>query len=782
MRRPAVFGALAFAAALLAGVVLPGCGSKAPRGLVLVTIDTCRADRLSCYHGTASTPTLDALAGRGALFEQVTAPVPLTAPSHCTVMTGLYPDRHTVRDNGAARLPQSAETIAEILRDAGWRTAAFVSAFPLARKFGVDQGFDTFDDEFARPAAGGSGDEQSGDVARRLFYDERTAEETVDRALPWLREAARGGEPFFVWIHFFDPHASYRPPARFLRAPGADPYDGEISYVDEQIGRVLGELAGLSDRLTVAVTADHGESLGEHEEGTHGLFVYESTLRVPWIVAGPGVPAGSRVPAPVSLVDVTPTLLDLLSLDAPNGLDGESRVYLLDDGGADGADAAATVVHGECLYPWIHYDWAPLRTVRRGRWKLIDAPTPELYDLAADPGETTNVVAEHPDVARDLREEIALHAGRGGELPPEDLHVDEATIERLERLGYVGSRGGDTPADAAIPWGGGHRDPKEMVGFFNRLQEIPTLMLQGRYDDARRALDELRALDPGNANVLVKMALLYRVQEEWEEAAHWCREILKLDPDDHDTRRNLATALERTGDVAGAIDAYREIVSRDPARVEAWKGLGVICAENDRHEEARLAFEEAVARAPDDAAAHASFGAALERAGFPAEAVARFDRALELDPTLPAAVNGKALVFSHTGRPREAARLLRAALPALEDDVDTRNNLAWILANDRIDPAEAWTHAQRARELSPDDPAVLDTFGWAAILSGHAAEAVEPLEKAWQLTRDAEVRAHLGIALAESGRATEGKAHVRAAVAERPALADVPEVARWNRR
>lgn len=767
-------------AALAAALAGAGCGSQPPRALILVTIDTCRADRLGCYHGSASTPHLDALAGRGVLFEQVTAPVPLTAPSHCSVITGLYPDRHTVRDNGASRLPSSADTVAEILRDAGFRTAAFVSAFPLARRFGADQGFDTYDDMFARPAGSGAGDEQSEDVASRLFYDERTAEETVDRALPWLREAVKGREPFFLWLHFFDPHASYRPPARFLRGPGADPYDGEISFVDEQIGRVLEAAAELSGRLTVAVTADHGESLQQHEEATHGLFVYESTLRVPWIVAGPGVEAGVRVGEPVSLVDVTPTLLDLLAMAPPNGLDGVSRAERLR--GAPAADDTDAPVFAECLYPWIHYDWAPLRSVRSGRWKFVDAPTPELYDLADDPGETTNVIADHADVARALRDEIALHAGRGGELPPEDLHVDEATIERLERLGYVGSRPGGERADAEIPWGGGGRDPKEMVGFFNRLQEIPTIMLQGRYEEARRALDELRVLDPGNANVLVKMALLYRVQEKWDEAAHWCREILKIDPGDEDTRRNLATALEKVGDVEGALAAYREIVAHDPSRVDVWKSLGALCAENDRHEEARIAFEEAIARAPEDAAAFASFGAALERAGFPSEAIARFDRALQLDPAMSAAVNGKALVLSHTGRPREAARLLREALPALADDVDTLNNLAWILANDRIDPAEAWKHAQRARELSPDDPAVLDTFGWSAILSGHPAEAVDPLDKAWRVTQDAEVRAHLGIALSESGRATEGTAHVRAAVAERPALAEVPEVARWNRR
>lgn len=760
---------------LLAAAV-PGCARKSPRGLVLITIDTCRADRLGCYGADRpATPALDGLALRGSLFEHVSAPVPLTLPSHCSVMTGLYPDRHTVRDNGAARLPESADTLAEILRDTGWSTAAFVSAFPLEHRFGVEQGFDLYDDDFSRPAAGTGMGERTDEVASRLFYDERRATDVTDRALPWLREAARGSRPFFAWIHFFDPHAAYQAPARFASIYGADSYEAEVAYVDEQIGRVLAELRDLHDRVQVVVTADHGESLGQHEEATHGLFVYESTLRVPWILAGPGIPQGKRVATPVSLVDVTPTLLDLLDLPALADPDGESLLPLLTGGG----DAPPTV-HAECLYPRIHYRWAALRSVRKGNWKYIDAPTPELYDLAEDPDELVNLAAGRPDLTEELRSEIRLHAARGEPLAAETLEVDDATVERLEHLGYVGTVRRGTAVDGDDPFGAGGRDPKEMVGFFNRLQEIPTLMLAGRYDEAGRRLDELHAIDPGNANVLVKLALLRRVEEKWDEAAHWCREVLRIDPTDNETRLNLGSALVQLGDRKGALDAYAEVVSRDPRHAEAWERMAGLYADEGRHDDARLAYETAVSLTPDDPDVQVSFAQALEDAGDTTGALVRYGRALELDPGAAAAVNGKALLLSHAGRAREAARVLREALPALHDSLDALNNLAWILANGDIDPRQAYEYAKRARALSPNDPAVADTFGWAAIRAGHPAEAVEPLRAALRDTGDAEVKAHLGIALAESGREEEGKKLVRAALEERPSLADVPEAARWN--
>jgi arylsulfatase A-like enzyme/Flp pilus assembly protein TadD len=749
---------------------------------VLITIDTCRADRIGCYGAeNVHTPTIDDLAERGVTYLDASAPAPLTLPSHCTILTGLYPDRHSVRDNGANALPDDAETLAEILRDEGWRTGGFVSAFPLEAGFGADQGFDAFDDDLSESAVGAAANvpEDAARVAERLFYEERTASSVVDAAIPWLREARRGPAPWFLWVHFFDPHAVYRPPAHLASRYGADSYEGEVAYVDEQLARLLAELGGASDDVTIVVTADHGESLGEHEENTHGLFIYQSSLHVPWVMAGPGIPAGVRVEEPVSLVHVMPTILDLVDVAGPPGLDGASTRALWDGVGGEANEAASAPVHGECLLPRLHYDWAGLRSVRRDRWKLIDAPRPELFDLVADPHETRNVAEEHPDVVNDLRAELRAHASRGGALEAEARELDADALARLESLGYVGAGASTALADDDV-WNPQGRDPKDMVDYFNALQEIPTLLLGDGVAEAERMLDELHAEDPSNRAVLRKLSMLHGMEENWEEARHWCELFLDAEPGNAEVRRNLAFVLNKLGDRDGARREYRQAAADDPDDADTWGLLGSLLSEDGLHAQAILAFERAVGLAPEDAQLRAELARAWADSGDVDRAVAEYDRALALDPERSEAVNGKALLLSHAGRPREAVETLRAAMPALADDLETLNNLAWILANESIDPEEAYRHARAAARLDSEDPAILDTLGWASIRSGRAAEAVPPLTKAWEISGDVEVRLHLGIALAESGRVEEGRAHVREAIRERPELGRVPEAGKWR--
>ncbi len=770
-------------ALLLGWVGLGACSKAPPRGLVLVTIDTCRADRIGCYGArTVYTPTIDGLAEEGVVHLDVSAPAPITLPSHCSILTGLYPDRHTVRDNGANALPDEATTLAEILRDEGWRTGAFVSAFPLDGEFGANQGFDVFDDDLSESSAGpiANAPGEGADVVEHLFYDERVAPQVVDAAVPWLREVRSGSSPFFLWVHFFDPHAVYRPPPHLAARYGSTSYDGEVAYVDEQLGRLFSELEGMRDRLTIVVTADHGESLGEHSETSHGLFVYQSSLRVPWVMAGPGIPGGLRVEEPVSLVQVMPTILDVLDVPMPAGLDGASVRPLWTGIGGDAFEAASPAVHAECLLPRLHYDWAGLRSVRRDRWKLIDAPQPELYDLATDPDETTNVAAQHPEIVLDLRAEMDRHDSRGGELEAVQRELGAEERARLESLGYVGAGASLSTVDEDL-WNPDGRDPKDMAEFFNTLQEIPTILIHERFDEAERLLRELREKDPDNGAVLEKLAMLHWMQEDWPEARRWCEEILRRDPTNVEVRRNLGLALGKLGERDAAREAYRQAIADDPDKADAWGLLGSSFSEDALHTKAIVALERAVELAPDDASLRAELARAWEDSGEVAIALAEYDRALALDAALSQAVNGKALLLSHEGRVREAVAVLRAGLPGLADDLETLNNLAWILVNESIDPEEGWRHARAAEEIDPEDPAVLDTLGWAAIRSNRPAEGIAPLTRAWESTRDAEVRLHLGIALAESGRRDEGIAHVRAAIQERPSLADVPEAARWSR-
>jgi arylsulfatase A-like enzyme/tetratricopeptide (TPR) repeat protein len=771
--------AAALALAAAAGA-LPACSERPAPGLVLVTIDTCRADRIGCYGARAPrTPAIDGLAERGVLFVDASAPAPLTLPSHCSILTGLYPDRHGVRDNGAESLPEEATTLAEILRAQGFRTGAFVSAFPLEKEFGANQGFDEFDDALTASSLGAVAQvPEDSDMAQRLFYEERLAGEVVDAAIPWLREARSGPSPWFLWVHFFDPHAVYRPPAHLAAEYGPASYEGEIAYVDEELVRLLAEID--RDATTVVVTADHGESLGEHAEVSHGLFVYQSSLRVPWVMAGPGIPAGVRVEEPVSLVQVTPTILDLLGVAAPTGLDGASARVLWDAGSPDAREAATGPVHAESLLPRLHYDWAGLRSVRRDRWKLVDAPRPELFDLESDPHETNDVAAQHPDVVRDLAAEIRRHGARGGRLAAERRQLDADAVARLESLGYVGAGSARAPGTIADEWNPDGRDPKDMVDFFNKFQEVPTILMDGRTEEAERVLGELHAEDPGNLAVVEKLALLHAMEENWSESRAWCEKVVAADPDDAQARRNLAFVLARLGEREASREEYGRAIVAEPDNPDAWLRLGALLSEDGFHERGIRALARAVELAPDDARTRAELARAWADSGDVPAALAEYDRALAIEPARSEAVNGKALLLSHEGRAREAVEVLRAALPGLAQDVETLNNLAWILANESIDPEEAYTHARAAERMDPDDPQVLDTLGWAAVRSGRAAEAVGPLTTAWEKTRDAEVRLHLGIALAEAGRGAEGSAHVRAAIEERPQLASVREVAKWR--
>src|SRR5712692_7602395 len=312
-------------AALLALLVVAGCrgeraaGTPATRpNVLLVTIDTLRADHLGCYgHGGAATPTIDALAARGVRFVTAIAHVPLTGPSHASILTGRTPLGHGFRDNGGYVIPAEAKTAAEDFRQAGYRTAAFVSGFPLDRRFGFDRGFDAYDDHLPK-----------GNDPRRTPYVERLADATTDAALRWLGSPVPAGAPasFFLWVHYYDPHAPYEPPAALADRFRAAPYDGEIAFVDAQLARLLRGLEekGALARTVVLVTADHGEALGEHGEDTHGLFVYDATLRVPWIMAGPGLPSGRVAGVVARGIDVLPTLLDYAGLPMPAEIEGRS--------------------------------------------------------------------------------------------------------------------------------------------------------------------------------------------------------------------------------------------------------------------------------------------------------------------------------------------------------------------------------------------------------------------------------------------------------------------------
>ena len=437
---------------LAAALVLPELAGQTsiaaprPRNLLVITLDTMRADRLPAYGFTGvDTPSLDRIAAEGIVFEETYAAAPLTLPSHASMFTGIYPPRLGVRDNAGAPLSTEFTTLAEVLRGRGLRTAAFVASAVLAPRRGIEQGFDVY--------SGGDPTRCSGAPSAR-----RRAGEVVDEAMSWLVRHDR--DPFFAWVHLFDTHRPYDLPAEYKNRH-LDPYLAAIAYEDSQIARVIDylETRGLLASTLIVVAGDHGESLGEHGEESHGIFVYQEALRVPLMVRGPGVSPG-RVPAVARLVDVMPTVLDLFGVST-RGLDGVSLARV-----ATRAGDPPLEVYAESMYP-LRFGWAPLRALRADRFKVIDAPRVELYDLVSDPGEERNVLAEHPTVAAAMLRRLRSFDSRQEPAAAAAAAVDTAVLERIASLGYVGSTAAQPPAAA-----GEQTDPKDRIALFNRITSL----------------------------------------------------------------------------------------------------------------------------------------------------------------------------------------------------------------------------------------------------------------------------------------------------------------------
>ncbi len=471
-------GLLAVGAAAVAVGYAARCRRASAPSLLLVTLDTLRADRVGAYGSPDGlTPHLDALAAGGVLFEEALASAPLTLPSHATILSGLEPPRHGVRNNGTHVFPERLPTLATLLEARGYATGAFVGAYVLAGRFGLGRGFHRYDDAIPIREEGAS-----------VLDSDRRCEEVAGAAISWIREQR---EPFFAWVHFYDPHAPYDPPSPYAERFAGRPYEGEVAYADACLGQVVAAAeARAPGRLVAAALADHGEGRGDHGERTHGFFVYQPTLRIPFLVAGPGVPKGQRRAGIARTVDVLPTLLRLLGLPAPPRLEG---VALL-------SAAAPREAYAETVMPQT-LSWSPLHSLRLGVLKYIEAPRPELYDLDADPGETRNLVEARPREAERLGK--ALRAFRGEDHPwATASSEDRETAERLRALGYISGEPAPTSQGSAL------KDPKDVLDLYRLFEE--SLWAESR-GDREEALDRLRELvkrEPDNLQFRRSLARL----------------------------------------------------------------------------------------------------------------------------------------------------------------------------------------------------------------------------------------------------------------------------------
>ena len=759
--RPSVVGALvALLALMLACGPRPGASPPVER-VVLITIDTLRADHVGSYGADAArTPSLDALAARGVRFARAVSPTPLTLPSHTTLMTGLDPFEHGVRHNSIFRLADDVPTLAERMREAGFATAAFIGAFVLDQRFGLARGFDVYDDEMGYRRASVSD----------FSFAERRGDEVIDAALAWLESAP---ERFFLWAHLFDPHMDYRAPPGFALSVAGGPYAAEVAFADAQVGRLLAAIDARwpSGTTLIAITSDHGEGLGEHGEKTHSYFVYETTQHVPLLIAGPGFPAGHVVEPTVRLSDVAPTLLARAGAAPLEGVSGRDLFPL-----ATGREEAeGRVGYVETLAPQLDLELSPLLGLRTDRYKYIRAPRPELYDLEKDPGELRDLASERPEMLAELDGALEQRIAAGAS---PSLHAlpDAADRARLESLGYVVPEG--LPEAASFGRVGG-RDPKDYIGVAESMARAEVLIAEGRHEEALALLPEegvggprfafrraLAALGAGEAaiaeqaareliaagsslegQVLLGSALFQqnRVREaraifEEAEAAH------PLAPNPVVALAGLAVAEGRRED---AHELYRRAIDLSERPVDPLWAWAALLIEDGRREEAEallapLPEERLLEPAPAIRLARAERAAGREGA-----AIDRLTAAVRRYPSAVQLLGAHAELLEANGRLEEALASRERLVELDPENPLHQNNLAFGLARVGRDLDRALALVESAIAKLGRHEALLDTLAAVHLARGEAAEALRVSEEGLELARE---DAHLHYLAAEAHR------------------------------
>ena len=645
--------------------------------ILLITIDTLRADRLGAYgNGSIETPNLDRIAAEGILFSQASATVPLTLPSHASILTGKYPFIHGVRDNGDFVLPASIPTLAERLRANGYETGAFVGSYVLASRFGLNRGFDTYDDAFGAMQAG----TQLTDAA------ERRADKVIDSAMRWL--AQNRESPFFCWIHLNDPHTPYDPPEPYRSLYPGRPYDGEIAFTDSALKPLLELLdrKGWYGKMVVIVAADHGESLGEHGESTHGYFIYESTMRVPLLLKLPSARmAGTWIDKNVSLIDVAPTILHLAH---------EKAERLAEFEGIDLTRSSADPrpLYGESEYARLNFRWSGLRSLRLGTWKYIEAPNPELYHLDQDPIETHNVFDTEPDVARQLRAELRTLASASPTVPVSAAKVEPSALARLRSLGYLAGAGTDASASGSAQLA----DPKAKLPIFEKMVRAQELIGAGQPEAAAKSFQEVLRLDsgitlahhqlggcylalqrpadaareferavasnPGFSAARFDLGIAQIQLARFQEAVVNFQRVLHETPKDYESLNYLAIALSGAGKDDDAMRALRNAIAVKPDFAEAYFNLGRLQVRAGDYPGARASFQAAQQAGFSSAQFHADYGWLLMEQKDVAAAIDQYLKALELNPDDPVVHNNLGFAFAQKGDLESAIRHYRIAL------------------------------------------------------------------------------------------------------------------------
>ena len=651
--------------------------------LVLLTLDTTRSDSIGVYGSLdARTPVLDSLADRGTRYARALTASPLTLPAHASLLTGLDPPAHGLLDNGTATLHPSVPTLATILSSRGYSCAAFVSSRVLDGRFGLDAGFGLYDDFMAAEQVGEYG------------YPERGADAVTASAISWL-SGLSPAQPYFLWIHYYDPHAPYEPPAPWQGNTAEANYAGEIAYMDQEIGRLLSALPGEEQDAVIAVVGDHGESLGEHGEKTHGIFLYRASLEVPLILAGPGVPAGEVVEEVVGTRRLMGTLLRLLGAGGTGAHPGPSLPGLP----ALGESTPPEPVYSATWMPANTYGWSPLRAVSDQRWRLILAPRPELYDFRADPGELDNLIDSQPREPERLGQLLAAIEQDWKAYPTGESPTDAELLAALRSLGYLSGSIPPDPDDGAI-------DPKDGLPMLGELDRARQLIQSQSHSEAVVILRGLVERNPGNVPFLTRLAQAQRGSGQGEAALETYRRAIALSPRLDFLHLQLAEAYRELGRLEEGTEEYKTTLALNPRSAHAWLGLAEVALRSGNDEEERRMLLEALeagtrsallrcrlgqieARNGNPAAADLHFQAATlltpawalpwllwgqeaEAVGRAGEALNRYSQAALAEPSNPASLLSLGRLHSSKGEVVQAARYLEQVLALAPDSEEAK--------------------------------------------------------------------------------------------------------------
>ncbi len=728
---------------------------RQPRSILLVTLDTTRADHLSPYGAeNVETPHLQALAGDGVLFRHAYSVAPITLVAHTSILTGLYPPEHGVRNNGTHYVPDELETLAEILAREDYRTAAFVSAAVLEKRYGLPQGFELYDDDLS-----------SGRERHPRMVPDRPAEATVDSALAWL-DGVGDDERFFAWVHFYDPHAAYSPPAPYRDRFRDRPYDGEIAYMDAQIGRLL-EHPRLrrNQELVVSVIGDHGESFGEHGEQTHAVLAYDATLRVPWILRLSGGPKGLVYREPVSQVDVLPTLLDAVDLEPSPELPGISTLRRLDGSNKE----PRGVMYSETYLPYYSYGWAKLKVLRRGFLKYIEAPTPELYDLRRDPNELSNRFQQQPGDAHDLSRDLAELMQQVGDPEREtSLQLDAEAADKLRSLGYL-AIGSVSNSERQRP------DPKDVVHLHVGLEKARRFMQDRLYEQAAQQLRQVLQEDATNLAALNELSMVYEEQGKSEEGLEVVQRALALDPQNPGLTLRLASFEAQRQNLDKALELTQAVLEMDPNHLESRIQRALFLQRQRKFEAAEEELERALEREPQHPRLNALYSRMVEmRRGELEAAEQRLRRVLTTDPFLVLGYRLLGDVLARRGAVEEAVDVLRQGLERAPDDPQLHARLGLLLARNGLGGAETERHLSEAIRLSETFQGDLHAArGGLLAEQGRLAEALDEYERVLAVEPgNVAARNNRAIAWYQMGRQDEAVQELRQVIAEHPKHAD----------